>query len=177
MVLACATSAFADVLTGIVRDPKDQPVKHARVIVTNGTVVVATATTGNDGKFGPVTLPAGEFDVLVAADGLRAPAKHITIAATGTVDVDIKMAIAAVNESVSVSSSAVDRALSRVTDSVTIIDRADLDARQTETATDMLRSVPGFSLVAERRPRRADVDLSARRRVRLHAWCCSTACR
>jgi outer membrane cobalamin receptor len=147
IVLACATSAFADVLTGIVRDPKDQPVKHARVLVMNGTVVVTTATTANDGKFGPVTLPVGEFDVLVAADGLRAPAKHVTIAATGTVDIEIKMAVAAVNESVSVSSSAVDRALSRVTDSVAIIDRADLDARQTETATDMLRTVPGFSLV------------------------------
>ena len=142
-----AAPAFADLLTGIVRDPKDQPVKHARVLVSDGTTVIATATTGNDGKFGPLTIPAGEFDVVVSADGLRAPTKHVTIAATGTVDVEVKMSIAAVNESVSVSSSAVDRALSRVTDSVAVIDRADLDARQTETATDTLRSVPGFSLV------------------------------
>jgi outer membrane cobalamin receptor len=38
--------------------------------------------------------------------------------------------------------------LSRVTDSVTVIDRADLDARQTETATEVLRLVPGFGVVA-----------------------------
>jgi outer membrane cobalamin receptor len=56
--------------------------------------------------------------------------------------------VSVVREAIVVSASAVDRPLSRVTDSVTVVDRADLDARQTETATDTLRRVPGFNLVA-----------------------------
>ena len=147
LVLAFAAVASAQVLTGVVRDPNDQPVKRARVLVISGTTVIATTTTRLDGKFGPLTVPEGDFDLAVSADGLSAPAKRITIPATGTIDVAVAMVIAAVNESVSVSSSAVDRALSRVTDSVAILDRTDLDARQTDTATDLLRTVPGFSLI------------------------------
>ena len=148
LVLACAAAAFADVLTGIVRDPKDQPVKQARVLVVSGTTVIATLTTGSDGKFGPVTLPAGDFDLIVAADGLRAPTQRISIAATGTLDVKVALVANAVNESVVVSASAVERPLSRVTDSVSVIDETDLKVRQVETATNMLRTVPGFSLIS-----------------------------
>src|SRR4030095_2942969 len=143
-----AAGASAQVLTGVVRDPKDRPIKQARVLVITGTTVIATATTGADGKFGPLTVPAGGVDLVVAADGLRAPAERLTVASTGPLEVIVKMSASAVNESVVVSSSAVDRALSRVTDSVAIRDRADLDPQQTETATDLLRTVPGFNLVA-----------------------------
>ena len=143
-----AAGASAQVLTGVVKDPKDQPVKQARVLVISNTVVIATITTGADGKFGPITLTPGDFDLTVSADGLRADVQRIKISTTGELDVPVKMTLAAVTESISVSSSAVDRALSRVTDSVAILDRADLDARQTETSTDLLRTVPGFSLIS-----------------------------
>jgi outer membrane cobalamin receptor len=143
-----AARASADVLTGVVRDPKDQPVRRARVLVVSGTTVIATLTTGNDGKFGPITLPAGDIDLIVAADGLSAPTQRVSIAATGTIDVKVAMAVAAVNEAVVVSAAAVDRPLSRVTDSVSIITDKDLKERQVETSTNMLRTVPGFSLIS-----------------------------
>ena len=143
-----ATAASAQVLTGVVKDPKDQPVKQARVLVISSTVVIATAITGADGKFGPITLAPGDYELTVSADALRAGVQRITVPATGELNVPVSMTLAAVTESVSVSSSAVDRALSRVTDSVVILDRADLDARQTETSTDLLRTVPGFNLVS-----------------------------
>jgi outer membrane receptor protein involved in Fe transport len=41
----------------------------------------------------------------------------------------------------------VDSALSRVPDSVTVIDRSDLVTRQTETVSDAMRRVPGFGVV------------------------------
>ncbi len=148
LIFAIATAASADVVRGRVLDPQDRPVGHVQVLIVRDSTVVATATTAADGRFGPLTVPAGEYDVLVAAAGLRAPARRISVAATGVVDVDVTLALAAVSESVVVSASQVDRPLSRVTDSVTIIDRADLEARQTETATDALRLVPGFSLIA-----------------------------
>jgi outer membrane cobalamin receptor len=142
------TSAFAETIHGRITDPQSKPVANARVLITRGTVTVVTIATTADGQFGPVSVPAGEYDITVAAPGLRAAPKHVTIAAGGAADVDVALEVAAVSESVVVSAAQVDRPLSRVTDSVTVIDRADLDARQMETATDVLRFIPGFSVVA-----------------------------
>ena len=146
--LAFPTSASADVIRGRVVDPHDQPVARAQVLVVRGRTVVATATTNVDGRFGPITASAGEYDVLVAASGWAIAPTRVTLEATGAIDLTLKVARAAHSESIVVSAAQVDQPLSRVTDSVTIIDRADLDARQTETATDVLRLVPGFSLIA-----------------------------
>ena len=148
LIISTAGLAHADVVRGRVLDPQDKPVARAQVMITRGGTVIVTATTGTDGRFGPLTVPAGDYDVIVAAPRFQAPAQHITVAATGELDVKFTLALAAVSESVVVSASPVDRPLSRVTDSVTVVDRADLDARQTETATDVLRQIPGFGVVA-----------------------------
>ena len=47
-----------------------------------------------------------------------------------------------------VSASQVDRPLSRLTDSVTVVEKSDFESRQTETASDALRLVPGFGVIA-----------------------------
>ena len=148
LAINIATPAHADQVRGRVLDPADKPAAGIQVLIVRGKTVVATATTTTDGQFGPVTVPAGDYDVLAAAAGLRAPAIRITVVATGLIEVNLKLALSAVSDSVVVSAAQVDQPLSRVTDSVTIIDRADLDARQTETATEALRLVPGFSMIA-----------------------------
>src|SRR6185503_19454339 len=84
----------------------------------------------------------------VAVSGLRAAPKRVKVASGATAEADVALQLAAVSDAVVVSAAQVDRPLSRVTDSVTVIDRADLDARQTETASDVLRLVPGFNVVA-----------------------------
>lgn len=147
-VFAFARLAHADVVRGKVLDPQNRPVARAQVLLVRGETIIATSSTDAEGRYGPVTIPAGDYDVIVSASGLHAPAKRITVAATGTIEADVTMAVAAVSESLVVSAGQTDKLLSRVTDSVTIINRADLDARQTETATDVLRLVPGFSMIA-----------------------------
>ena len=141
-------TAFAETIRGKVTDPQSKPVAGARVLVTRGTATVVTTTTAADGQFGPIDVPAGDYEISVAAAGFRAAPKAVTLAANGSADLQISLEIAAVSESVVVSSAYVDRPLSRVTDSVTVIDRADLNALQTETATEVLRLVPGFGVVA-----------------------------
>ena len=148
-ILVLPISAHADTLRGRVVDPDARPVAHALVIVTAGTSVVASVRTSADGRFGPVRLPAGAYDVIVAAPGLHAPATRITVAPGGTVDLgDVALARSIVTESVVVSSSQVEQPLSRVTDNVTVIDRQELLARQMDTVTDVLRLVPGFGVAA-----------------------------
>jgi outer membrane cobalamin receptor len=145
-VSAFATLAHAQALAGRVVDPQDRPVASADVMLLRGTTVVTIARTRTDGRFGPLDVAAGAYDVLVSAPGLRAAPRRVTIGADD-VTLDLSMAVAAVTESVVVSAAQVDAPLSRVTDSVTVISRADLDARQTETVADALRLVPGFGVV------------------------------
>ena len=69
--------------------------------------------------------------MIVAAPGLRAEPKRVTVAADGATNVDVALALGAVNESVVVSAAQVELPLSRVTDSVTVIERAELRTLQT----------------------------------------------
>jgi outer membrane cobalamin receptor len=111
-------------------------------------VVVATAVTSANGEFGPLILIPGDYDVVAAAPSLRAAPKRVTVTDKAAVTVELKLELAAVTESVVVSASQVDRPLSRITDSVTVVDKADFDARQTETASAALRLVPGFGVIS-----------------------------
>jgi len=144
--IASVATAQTGMLQGTVRDPQDRPVAGARVTMAAGTTVVATLVTRANGQFGPIALPDGEYDVSATAPSLQAPATHVKV--TGAVDVTLKLALSAVGTTVVVSAAQVDQPVSRVTDSVTIIDRSDLEARQSETASEALRLVPGFNLVA-----------------------------
>ena len=128
-------------------DPQDRPVALADVLVLQGTAVVTTVRTSADGRFGPVAIAAGEYEVLVAASGFRSDPKRVTVGAASAAAVDVKLTLGAVNESVVVSAAQVDLPLSRVTDSVTVVERADLRALQTEIVADAIRRVVGFNVV------------------------------
>ena len=71
LLFLIATVAAADELRGRVTDPQGQPVRHANVLVMRRGVVIATATTTMAGQFGPLTLPAGEYDITVSARPAR----------------------------------------------------------------------------------------------------------
>ena len=146
-VAASVASAFADTVRGRVVDPDDRAVAGATVLVVSGPRIVATMKTTNDGHFGPIAVPAGKYDVLVSAPGLKADPTSIDVTADAAIDLNLKLAISAVTESVVVSAAQVDTPLSRTTDSVTVIDRATLNRRQTETVADALRDVPGMNVV------------------------------
>ena len=139
--------AFADTVKGRVVDPQDRPIARAGVLILRGPTVVAEATTDTDGRFAPITLAPGRYDVSVVAPGLNAAAQTIDVARDSALDLQFKLTLAARSESVFVSAAHVDSALSRTSDSVTVITRADLDAHQINTAADSLRFVPGLGVV------------------------------
>jgi outer membrane cobalamin receptor len=146
--------ATAATLGGRVVDPQQRAVGGADVIVLArpGEHIVATVKTGADGRFGPLALPDGDYELLVAAPGLRATPQPVSTAAGAGADVQIHLELAAVSESVVVSAAQVDTPLSHATDSVTVIDRAELEARQIDTVADALRLVPGFRVAASGTP-------------------------
>ncbi len=147
LLLSVPAVAHADTLRGRVLDPDQRPVADALVIVMRGAAVITSVRTAADGAFGPVTLPAGAYEITAGAPGLRATSRTVRIAAGSPVELTLVMALAAVGESVVVSAAQVDTPLSQVTDAVTVIDRATLTGLQVATATDALTFVPGFHLV------------------------------
>jgi outer membrane cobalamin receptor len=151
VTLAVAASAFAQTLAGHVVDPDGRPVANAEVLVLHGGTIVTTTHTSNDGRFGPLELAPAPYDLLVVVPGLHAAPRHLTLDKDRPTDVEIPLAISAIQESVVVSA-AQPTTLSRVTDSVTVVSRAELEIKQTDTIADALRVVPGFGVVVSGTP-------------------------
>jgi outer membrane cobalamin receptor len=150
--LASAAAADAQTLGGRVTDPDGRAVPGASVMVLHGTALATTTTTDGAGRFGPIELPAGDYGVSVAAAGLGAPPTRVHLDTGEARDVNVALTPRAVQESVVVSAAQVELPLSRATDSVTVIDRAELQTTQTHTVADALRLVPGFGLAASGGP-------------------------
>jgi outer membrane cobalamin receptor len=102
--------------------------------------------TNSDGRFGPLTLAPGEYEVVVSASGLRLAPQHL-IAGADAIDLTLKLELAAIGESVVVSSAQADTVTTRATGSVTVIDRETLDDLQVDTVADALHQTPGFSVI------------------------------
>ncbi len=145
--LATARAADADGLRGRVVDPHQRPVAGADVIVLRGPVVVTSVRTAADGQYGPVTLPAGAYEVVAGAPGLRSSKQTVRITAGRVTELAITLTLAAIGESVVVSAAQVETTRSLVSDAVTVVDRALMDQLQIVSAADALRLVPGFHLV------------------------------
>ena len=146
--LVLAAPAAAEPVRGRVLDPEGRPVASADVLILRGSQVVAATKTLADGRFGPISLAAGDYEIVAAAPGLRSRTMPVALKAGGTIEIDLTLAVTAVHESVLVSAAQVEQPLTRATDSVTVITRADLEAHQIESVADALRFVPGLSVVA-----------------------------
>jgi outer membrane cobalamin receptor len=149
VILFLPSLAAAQTVAGRALDPQDRPVAGARVIVLDDTRVVAVTTTTADGRFGPLAVAADTVDVVVSSPGLEGRAARVALAAPpATSDVLVRLALVPVTESVVVSATQVETTRSLAPATVTVVDRATIDARQIETVADALRLVPGFLVVA-----------------------------
>ena len=96
LVLFTAGLALADTVQGRVLDPDGRPVAGAAVLILSGSRVVATAATNRDGRYGPLTLPAGAYDVVASATGLKSVPSRVTVTADAALTVDVTLEISAV---------------------------------------------------------------------------------
>ena len=166
-VPALSPSAEAGPLTGRVLDPAGRPVPGATVLV-DGPLGVRTTTTDAEGRFTFDDLADASYRVLVEAPGFAAPARTVRTGAD-TAPIDLQLHVAPYSEAVVVAAAPVPRPRSESPASTTVVGPEDVKARQLENVADALRTTPGLCRGPQRRPRRADVGLPARRRVGLHA--------
>ena len=135
-------TANAAVLRGRVLGPDGQPVAGAQVAVSGPLAAPVTTVTDAAGVFA-LEVPDGAVTIRAWAPGMDAPPRQ---ARAGDTDLALALAVRAVSEMLTVTASHVEAPLSSVPDSVTVITRAELLARQTTTLGDALRLVPGFAI-------------------------------
>ena len=82
-VLLTPALAFAAGLDGTVVDPNGLATPGATVLISDRSVIRATALTDDQGRFEITDLPAGRYEVRVALDGFGAAAVTVDLAADG----------------------------------------------------------------------------------------------
>src|SRR5262249_40198205 len=103
---------FADVtgaISGVVRDRGQAVVTGARVTVTNVQTNLSQSTTsGPDGTYHFLALPAGSYQISTTASGFRTfTAKDITLQVNDQLKIDVVLDVGTVNEQVNVSAESV----------------------------------------------------------------------
>jgi outer membrane cobalamin receptor len=144
VVLLAAATAQADTLRGRVVDPDGRPVAGAQVSVSGATAAPLTTAADASGVFVIAGLPEGAtVEVIAWAPGFVSSPARMVVSDT---ELELRLAVSAVRETLTVTASQVDTPLSLLGDSVTVLSREELDARQITTLGDALRLVPGFAV-------------------------------
>ena len=146
--LFAASSADAGPVTGRIVDPDGRAVPGASVVLTDGTTIVARATSTASGQFTVNAPDSGEFEVRVALEGFRVQPLRVAGESAARDVGALTLQVSAVSESVVVSAAQVETPLSSASSSVTIITREDLETHQAESVADALRAVPGLTVAS-----------------------------
>ncbi len=142
-----APSLSAATVTGAVTDPDGRGVAGARVIVTTALGAVTDAITDDRGAYEIARLGPGDYALRVVVDGFQADPIDISVANADQRDVNVRLRVSAMAESIMVSAAEIDVPLSRAAANVTVISGTELQTRQIVTVADALRAVAGLSIV------------------------------
>lgn len=137
--------ADAGPIGGRVVDPEGRPVAQADVLLLRGSTVVAVATTDSDGRYGPIDVPGGQYDLTVVAPGLRLAPMRVRVAEDAPTHHDLRLTLAAYQEAVVVSAAQIDTTVSRAASSVSVVTSQDVDRLQARSLVDVMAIVPGIA--------------------------------
>ena len=117
----------------------------AALVVLDGTEV--SATTGADGAFALDGVPTGDYQLTVTREAFASLTSPVTVAAGQPVLLDLRLPVLQFEESVVVTATQTERAVSEVAASVTILDAETIEASPARNLQDLLRRTPGIDFV------------------------------
>jgi len=132
-------------LRGQVIDPDHHPVVRAIIEVDRGGGGRTAVLSDADGRFEVPNPGVGPMTLRASAPGLSGI--PVTVAADSRAPVVLQLSLTAIDEHVVVTASQIGQPLSGLADSVTVIGQADLEARQQFGLSQVLRSVPGLTVL------------------------------
>ena len=134
----------AGTLTGrVTLEATGDPVHGAAIVVLGAR---RSAVTGDDGRFEIVNVPAGTYEVIARREHLAAARQVVTVAAGGTADVALVMAMESLHEEVVVTGAAggVSTAFDAFS-AVASLDSVEIALNMGPTVADVLEHQPGVS--------------------------------
>ena len=149
-VMLVATSALAQqtvAVAGTVRDASGGVLPGAVVNVVVANQVIASATTGDGGRYQAQVPSRVPFQIRVHLDGFADAAMDVA-GSSAAVTRDIVMQIGPVSATLVVTSARVPEGLARVTQSVTVVTAGDIEALGSQSLADVLKAVPGVNVEA-----------------------------
>ena len=116
----------------------------AALVVLDGTGI--SATTGTDGAFAIDGVPAGAYRLTVTRDAFAPLTSPVTVVAGQPVLLDLRLPVLQFEESVVVTATQTERAVTEVAASVTILDAESIEASSARNLQDLLRRTPAIDL-------------------------------
>ena len=116
----------------------------AALVVLDGTAM--SATTGADGAFAIGGVPAGSYRLTVTREAFAALTASVTVGAGRSVLLDLRLPALQFEESVVVTATQTERAVTEVAASVTILDAETIAASSARNLQDLLRRTPAVDL-------------------------------
>ena len=117
----------------------------AALVVLDGTEV--SATTGADGAFAIDGVPTGDYRLIVTREAFAPLTSPVTVVAGQPVLLDLRLPVLEFEETVVVTATQTERAVSDVAASVTILDAETIEASPARNLQDLLRRTPGIDFV------------------------------
>jgi len=146
LVLCAGISrVYAAGLQGRVVDPDGRPVAGATVLV-DGPLGTKQVIAAGDGRFDLPAAPDATYRVIAKATGLISDPAIVRLPDDAGKELTITLHVAPIAEAVVVSAAQVPRPLSESPTASTVIARDEVEARQLETVSDALRTLPGMTV-------------------------------
>jgi outer membrane receptor protein involved in Fe transport len=142
LALLLSLSLAAPSVTGIVKDSSGGAVSGAAVLIRTSAGVQQQTITGPDGRFTFDSIPAEPATLVVRAGGFGEAQRAVT----GSGEIEIVLAPAALLETVVVTATRTEQRLGNIPASVSVMTRDEIKASPAVVADDVLRQVPTFSL-------------------------------
>jgi iron complex outermembrane receptor protein len=142
-----AGRALAGDLTARVLDPQLASISGARIQLTRGDASWTTSVVASgDGTYRFEALPPGSYLLSASAPGFSARVLPVRIDNGGPAEIEIRLELAAVSESVVVTGADRAERLSESTKTLSVVDSEEVDARDEYFVPEALRAVPGVRM-------------------------------
>lgn len=148
VVLAATEARSLGTLSGKVLDPLGGAVSGARVTLLQEAKETGAARTDQDGVFVFSGLDTGRYSVRVEGKGFELQeSAPVFLSAGKSLRIDVVLRIGSLPQEIVVSATGQNVPESQVGSSVSVIDRADLEALHLLTVAETLRAVPGLQVI------------------------------
>src|SRR5882724_834793 len=132
-------------LRGTVIDPQGRPIGAARLSLFNSANSSRIAQVQSvDGRFEFSGIPGGRYLIQTTAEGFRQTTVTVDFQPGANSTIEVRLQIEGVQQSILVTAEAGAQSMDEIAKSVSVIDRAEIDARDEYSLSETVRNTPGL---------------------------------